>query len=194
MRCAYADYTDLYQRYGHIIGPLANCLKNQAELFYLNHKVGGFAISDIASPANEILIDDVVINAVSDIDRIKEFHPVESPTRYKYAAYIGFWWQRNKPFLCRLSNYLALPKIDDDTLNSLYLNLCKSINELFITDVMLSMIEKKPTNGFCADRNIKTFSYIDLKDSLHYFLRYRHYTAQELELFLKGLNTCPLVA
>jgi hypothetical protein len=64
------------------------------------------------------------------------------------------------------------------------------VNELFITDVMLSIIKLKPTNPLCADKS-KTISFADLKDSLLYFLKYRQYSAQELELFLKGLNTCP---
>lgn len=193
MRSKYDNYTDLYQRHSHIIQPLADNLKSQAKYFYENQKIGGFAISDIAYPANEILIDDVVLNTISDLDRVMAYHPVGNPTRYKYAAYIGFWWQRSKPFMCKFSNYTELPQIADDTLDTLFMDLCKSVNELFITDVMLSLIEIKPTSGPCADRP-RTFVYNDLKDSLHYFLKYRHYTAQELELFLKGLNTCPLVA
>ena len=96
MRCVYTDYTKLYENYGHIIRPLANSLKNQAEFFY-NQTVCGYKISDIAYPPNEILIDDVVLNTMSDLDRVMAYHAVEKPTRYKYAAYIGFWWQRNKP-------------------------------------------------------------------------------------------------
>jgi hypothetical protein len=189
----YDDYTRLYQQYSRKIEYIANLLKNQAKLFYNNHKVGGYAISDVAYPANELLIDDIVLNTMSDLERIKAYHAVESPTRYKYAAYIGFWWQRSKPFLCKPANYTELPKLEDDTLNLPYLVLCKSVNELFITDFMLSLIRIKPTNASCVDR-ARTFAYADLKDSLHYFLKYRHYSAQELELFLKGLNTCPLVA
>jgi hypothetical protein len=126
------------------------------------------------------------------------YHAVEKPTRYKYAAYIGFWWQRSKPFLCKLhdypdfKHYPAFQKIQDESAFMLFLELCKSLNELFITNFMLSLVQMQPTGNVCVDHG-KTFKYADLQDSLHYFLRYRHYTAQELELFLKGLNTCPLV-
>jgi len=193
MRGVYTSYKKLYEKYYKIIEPLADSLKNQARYFYQTQKVGGFAISDIYYPANEILIDDIVLNTVSDLDRIMAYHAVEKPTRYKYAAYIGFWWLRSKPFLCSLGNYTDFPALDDNTLDTLFLELCKSVNELFITDVMLSIIKIKPTNGFCPDRS-KTVTVADLKDSLLYFLKYRHYSAQELELFLKGLNTCPLIA
>ena len=74
----------------------------------------------------------------------------------------------------------------------LFLDLCKSLNELFITNFMLSLIQRQPTGDLCADHH-RVFGYADLQDSLHYFLKYRQYTAQELELFLKGLDTCPLV-
>jgi hypothetical protein len=118
------------------------------------------------------------------------FHPVETPTRYKFAAYTGFWWQRSKPFSCKLQDYVSVPK--NKLLDPLFMDLCKSLNEMFITDVMLSLVRRQSTKGFCADRG-KTFKYSDIQDSLLYFLKYRHYTAQELELFLKGLDTCPLI-
>jgi len=191
MRCVYANYTDLYKKYKHIIQPLANSLKNQAKYFY-NQDICGYAISDIAYPVNEVLIDDIVLNTMSDLDRIMAYHIVEKPTRYKYAAYIGFWWQRAKPFSCKLNDYDAFPSIDDELATSLFMDICKSLNELFITGVMLSMIARPSTNGTCNERG-KTFAYMDIQDSVHYFLKYRNYNAQDLELFLKGLDTCPLI-
>jgi hypothetical protein len=189
MRCVYSDYADLRRQYGHIIKPLANSLKSQADDFYYQ-TIGGYAISAIVNLPNEILIDDVVLNAMSDLDRVMAYHPVDTPTLYKYAAYIGFWWQRSKPISCKLHEYTTIPakKLQDP----LFIDLCLSVNELFITEVMLSFIQKPLTGSPCIEQG-NTFSYADMQDSLQYFLRYRHYTAQELELFLKGLNTCPLV-
>jgi hypothetical protein len=191
MRCVYADYKDLHNRYGHIIESFTSGLRSEAGRFY-GQAVNGYAISDIAYPPNNILIDDIVLNTVSDLDRVMAYHPVEKPTRYKYAAYIGFWWQRGKPFLCKLHDYSTFRKIEDENVATFFLELCKSLNELFITNFMLSLIQRQSTGGGCADHS-NTFKYVDLQDSLHYFLKYRHYTAQELELFLKGLDTCPLI-
>jgi len=188
MRCVYSDYKDLREKYGHIISPLSNSLKSQAEEFYYQ-KIGGYAVSAITNLPNEILIDDVVLNTMSDLDRIKAYHPVEMPTPYKYAAYIGFWWQRSKPFSCKLYDYTKFP--ERKALDPFFMDLCMSMNELFITEVMLSFIQKRSTSDPCKDQT-NMFCSTDLQDSLHYFLQYRHYTAQELELFLKGLNTCPL--
>ena len=192
MRCVYTDYTHLYNAYPHIIVPLANSLKAAARHFYRDVEIAGHAISDLAYPPNEVLIDEVVISTVSDLDRIKKYHPVDRPTRYKYGAYIGFWWQRVKPFACKFRDYSDFPGLHDNLLNSPSMELCRSLNELFITDQMLSFIQiPSPAARQCANQS-GTFAYADIKDSLHYFLRYRQYTAQELELFLKGLATCPL--
>ena len=193
MRGIYTDYTKLYEKHHRTIESLADSLKDQAHHFY-KQTICGHVVSNISHPPNELLIDDVVLNTMSDLDRIMAFHIVEKPTRYKYAAYIGFWWQRAKPFSCKLNDYSALPQLDDNVHDSLFLDICKSLNEIFITDIVLSLIRKqRPQANFpCVDRR-KTFASEDIKDSIEYFLRYRQYTAQQLELFLKGLDVCPFV-
>ncbi len=192
MRGVYTDYTSFVEKNKHRIWPLANSLKNQAEHFYSTGVVCGHAISDIAHPPNEVLIDGVVLNTLSDLDRVAAYHKVEKPTRYKYAAYIGFWWQREKPFSCKLRDYTAFPELSDGFFDMTFLDLCRSVNEIFITDVMLSLIQRNPSGKVCADHGA-LFQYMDIQDSLQYFLRYRQYSAQDLELFLKGLDTCPLI-
>jgi hypothetical protein len=190
MRVEYASYGGLYRKHKHIIVPLANSLKSQAEVFF-NSTVSGHAISDIAHPPNEILIDEVVLNTVSDLVRIKGFHSVTDPNRYKYAAYIGFWWQRGKPFSCKIYNYSVPSRIGNNSSKYRFIDLGKSLNEIFITGFMLSMIQMQDTKVVCAELD-NTFPHTDLKDSLCYFLKYRHYSAQALELFLKGFATCPV--
>ena len=190
MRCVYADYTNLRESTQCAAAPFANLLKSAADIFCRQQVICGYSVSSIAFPPNEILIDDVVLNVLSDLDRIMAYHPVETPTKYKFAAYVGFWWQRVKPISCKLHDYTSVP--DDRLRDPRFMELCKSLNEIFITDVMLSLTRRHATAGYCNDRQ-KLFTYSDLKDSLHYFLRYRHYTAQGLELFLKGFDTCPLV-
>lgn len=191
MRGVYADYTDLSARYKKVIPEFANSLKKQASDFY-SKKICGYLVSTIAHPANELLIDDVVVNTISDLDRIARYHKVEKTTRYKYAAYMGFWWQRAKPFSCKL-NYNEFPKFADNVSKTRFLELCRSINEIFLTDAMLSFTRRARSGQVRCIGHGELFQYIDILDSLQYFLKYRQYTAQELELFLKGLDTCPLV-
>ena len=46
---------------------------------------------------NENLITQVLIDAIEDLKRIHEFHPINNSNAIKEAAYIGYWWQRRKP-------------------------------------------------------------------------------------------------
>jgi hypothetical protein len=174
---------------------IANDLKDKALVFY-DDNIRGINVSDIIYPPNEVIIDEVVLNTITDIKRIKDFHPVEKPTFYKYAAYIGFWWLRGKPLLCKAHDYKYVEDKFTKEDFEFITDICKSVNEIFITDVMLDIIQMPPLGGstLCikSQTNDSTLvSYTDIKDSLCYFLRYRQYNAQELELFLKGLNVCP---
>jgi hypothetical protein len=188
MRVVYTSYIALCRKYKDFIALLSNNLKSHVKVFY-NSTASGHLISDIAHPANEFLIDDVVINAVSDLDRIKGYHIVRDPNRFKHAAYIGFWWQRSKPLASKIYNY-SVPSSGSKSSFSRYIDLGRSLNEIFISDFMLTMIQMRFTEVVCAEQN-NTLPYAALKDSLCYFLKYRPYTAQELELFLKGFATCP---
>jgi hypothetical protein len=161
----------------------------------------GIKISEIAHAPNLMLIEDVVLNTIVDIERIKKYHVVGNPTWYKYAAHVGFWWQRVKPFSCKTDNYKTLHEISQklpplgiaqEDLFPLVLDICKSINEIFICSFLIKMIQMPPDQATCDGGQGKIVNYADIKDSLEYFLRYRHYNAQSLEIFLKGLNTCPV--
>ncbi len=48
---------------------------------------------------NENLITQVLIDAIEDLKRIHEFHPINNANAIKEAAYIGYWWQRRKPVI-----------------------------------------------------------------------------------------------
>jgi hypothetical protein len=171
----------------------------RADDFY-NGNILGIKVSDIAYAPNLMLIEDVVLNTIVDIERIKKYHAVDNPTWYKYAAHVGFWWQRVKPFLCKIDDYKALHEmsqkltplgIAQEDLFPFILDICKSINEIFICGFLIKMIQRPSRQTTCDANRDKMVNYEDMKDSLEYFLRYRHYNAQSLELFLKGLNTCP---
>jgi hypothetical protein len=199
MRGRYTEYKDIYKDCEKTVIKLGRDLMVRADGFY-NSNVLGVKVSDIVYTPNLMLIEDVVLNTIVDIERIKKYHPIDNPTRYKYAAHIGFWWQRVKPFLCKVDDYKALREmsqkltplgIAQEDLFPFILEICKSINEIFMCDFIIEMIKIPPNQTTCdADRD-KMVEYEDMKDSLEYFLRYRHYDARGLELFLKGLNTCP---
>jgi len=201
MRGRYTDYKEIYNNWRKAIKGLGGDLTARALDFY-DVSILGIKVSDIAYAPNRMQIEDVVLNTIVDIDRIKKYHPVDNPARYKYAAYVGFWWQRSKPFSCKIDDYRImgalsekLVLLDNSAENRLSVvwDICKSINEIFICDFILQMIQIPSGQSILCDANRKKMmDYCDLKDSLEYFLRYRRYDAQGLELFLKGLNTCPI--
>ena len=184
MRCVYVDgYKMLFEKHGNVVAWLADTLTRQSDHFY-GQTVCGHAISDIAYPPNPIIIEDIVLNTMSDIERLVEYHQVVKPNRYKYAAYTGFWWMRGKPFLCKLDRNSSADKLADP----LFRDLCTSLNEVFITDFMLSMLQNQRLPEGKENTDDGYISYMAIKDSLQYFLKYRHYSAQALELFLKGID------
>jgi len=201
VRCTYTEYKDLFQKNKKIIVDLDRDLSKRAAVFY-NSSILGVPVSELIYDPNFTLIDEVVLNTIVDLDRIKKYHPVNNPTRYKYAAYLGFWWERIKPFLSKASDYnqlrllsqkLTAPGVSAGEAYSIVLDISKSVNEIFISDYILKTIQI-PSNqsAVCDSGQGKTIDYDDIKDSLEYFLRYRNYNAQNLELFLKGLNVCPM--
>jgi len=202
VRCTYSDYKSVYTKNKKVVKDLDRDLIRRASGFY-NSKILGISVSDLIYEPNLALIDDVVLNTIVDLDRIKMYHPVNRPTRYKYAAYIGFWWERIRPLLCKASDYKALlalsqklkaPGLSANKAFPVVLDISKSINEIFMCDFILDMIRIPPgqTTVCVGSKNKTIVGYNDIKDSLQYFLRYRNYNAQNLELFLKGLNVCPM--
>jgi hypothetical protein len=188
-------------RYENIIVALGSDLCKKAFEFY-NSNLLGISVSDLSHVPNLSLIEDVVLNTIVDLNRIKMYHPVNNPTRYKYAAYIGFWWERIQPFGCKVSDYKQLRALSQNLVaqnipvSEAYptvLDISKSINEIFVCDYILKMIQihtDQPVERVSCYG--KTVNYTDIKDSLEYFLRYRSYNAHDLELFLKGFNVCPI--
>jgi hypothetical protein len=201
VRGIYINYENVYSNNRQIIKALDKDLIKMAERFYASNLMG-IKVSDLIHNLNPTLIDDVVLNTIVDLERIKKYHPVDKPTSYKYAAYIGFWWERIRPFSCKVDDYqdlrllseqLSAPNVEPRDAFPIVLDVSKSINEIFICNYILKKIKiSSNQTTTCVDNQGKMTSYNDIVDSLEYFLRYRHYNAQSLELFLKGLNMCPI--
>ena len=162
------------------------------------------APSQIFCPPSYLLTDRAVINAFSDIRRIRNYHNIGEIEIIEFAAYIGYWLAKAKPFSLRLDKYDAPPIKKDGGLHKAIFNLCFSLNEVFVAEFMLSIALSKndvskevlAANTLCLrEREGCKFESIASKtilDSLHYYLSYQLRGAQELELFLKGLLACPI--
>jgi hypothetical protein len=161
--------------------------------------------SDICYPPNRLLCDRAVLNALTDIKRARDYHPIGETDYTKFASYIGYWLTRSKPFMLSVGNYNAeiIKSEKDGKLLKGAFNLCFEINELFIADFMLAVVltrakdinnDIQNANGTCSDlrreHKLKYTTTESMYQSLCYYLAFRTRGAQELELFLQGLLTC----
>ena len=109
---------------------------------------------------NERRLIHMVLDYFADIERLKEFHPVEKPTRIKKYAYSFFWLLRTAPVQ-------LLEEVDDNVL---------FINEMVVVDLFLTQFFEI-TKAKTLDSNVVLRYLVEL---LYYF-KYRRYDQQSIE-------------
>ena len=113
---------------------------------------------------NNFLLVHAVMDYFTDIARLKSFHPVDYVNKYKIIAYEVFWWLRRKPIQ-------LIDKGEPDTV---------FINEKFAVSLILSVLDYD-----ARDQSKDAQKYIDsFQDSLYYYFKFRHFTAQDIEMIL----------
>lgn len=50
---------------------------------------------------SESLIDQVIVDTVQDLKRLKNFHPVKTPNSIKEASYLAYWCIKKKPLFVK---------------------------------------------------------------------------------------------
>lgn len=121
---------------------------------------------------NDRILYHVLLDYYSDIQRLKEFHEIEHTKTDKNIAYLAYWILRRKPI-----------QID----NSLEKDKDIFINERFVCYMIiyecLQQKQKKTESLRLDEPSVEKYDkYIDL---LLYFLKYREYNAQMLELLIE---------
>ncbi len=131
---------------------------------------------------NSILLGNTVMDYYTDMVRIKEFHPIEFTNVYKSIGYMVYWFLKRKPI------QIISDSKDVDV----------DINERFMVSYIINEFlnakgKKNPDVKWseCWSR-IPDKRKNNFFDNWVYFLTYRGYTAQTLELalmnFEMGLN------
>lgn len=133
-------------------------IKVQAFLETITEDTSVFYVSDR-------LVTHVVMDYFTDIERLKKFHSIERTNRFKILAYELYWWLKRKP----------IQIIGDCTEDLVF------VNEKFATSLIIDFFSKelqaiKPGEG---KQSINSFI-----DTLYYYFKYRHYTAQDIEIML----------
>lgn len=113
---------------------------------------------------NELLLLHVVMDYFTDIMRLEEFHPVALANKYKIVAYELFWWLRRKP----------IQIVDDGDTETAF------VNEKFAVSFIIGLFDTDlRTDLKDAEKYVDSFY-----DSLYYYFKYRHFTAQDIEMVL----------
>lgn len=127
---------------------------------------------------DESVLIHVVLDYFTDISRLKRFHQVKHISSLKVLAYESYWLLRRKPI-----QIVKRENIDDSLV---------FINEKFVfSRISKYLLGNGKTVILSPEHKKGLMSYLD---SLFYFLKYRQYDAQMLEMMLLGFETGVLVA
>lgn len=113
---------------------------------------------------NELVLGFALIDYFEDVERLKLFHNVEHINSVKVVSYMSYWILRRKP--------IQLKVLDK---NILY------INEQYVLAYLLEFFSSRKKGLLVTRENSGLKSFVK---SLYYFLKYRAYSAQSIELFI----------
>ena len=142
---------------------------------------------------NDLLLNQVVIDTVEDLKRLKEFHPVKCANAIKEAAYLGFWWIKRKPLFIEgdIVN-LTLPGATDLEIKKWQAKFL-FINEAVVAYYLLPMVfnETQIKCNACNTEKVNE-EWKKAKANLIYFLAYRAESPKSIEGILTGMTLHPI--
>lgn len=127
---------------------------------------------------DEVILMHAVLDYYSDVSRLKQFHKIEHINDMKAIAYETFWFLRRRP-LQTLEN----PGQSD---------LLAFVNEKFAFSRIAYFLVGNGKGVALNEEHKKGF--LNYLDSFYYFLKYRNFDAQMLELMIMGFKAGVLVA
>jgi hypothetical protein len=140
-------------------------------------EIGGFQNRVIV---NDTILRQVVIDYFADVSRLKEFHNIEFTNKIKITSYESYWVLHRKPL-----QYVSEPEEHKKLF----------INEKFVFSSLIMFHLADICNigtHRVLQKNIQDFT-----DTCLYFLKYRKYTAQSLELMILSFQAgicCDIVS
>ena len=129
-----------------------------------NNFIIAYGFQDIAYVSDNNVVA-MITDYFTDILRIKRLHNIKKVNKTKIIAYTAYWVLRRR--VIQISE-------NDASVNSTY------INEKFI----LSYIIDELISGFKPDRIPSDGNYSDFVNLLYYYLKYRNYDPQSIELMI----------
>ncbi|MDY2938491.1 MAG: hypothetical protein SOT28_09310 [Fusicatenibacter sp.] len=127
---------------------------------------------------DESILIHAVLDYFTDISRLKQFHQVKHINSLKVISYESYWLLRRKPI------QVISGEGPDDSMAFLNEKFVFSrISKYLIGDGKTVVLSPESKKGF-----------LNYLDSLYYYLKYRNYDAQMLEMMLMGFKAGVLVA
>lgn len=123
-----------------------------------------------------------IIDALEDLKRLKEFHPVQYPNRLKCAAYLAYWWLQRQPLTF---------SVPDDRQEEFFNKVSKEdiarvvhANAFWLVAYVLGELFTS-TKTPCYQNHPEFEKQWDIEiDYLFYFFCYRVTSAKSIEAFL----------
>lgn len=136
----------------------------------------------------------VVVDAVEDLKRIQDFHPIKNANAIKEAAYFGYWLIKRKPIYFRdgLENVKGTSQenIDKRKVNFLFANeYCAMV--FMLPKIFTLSKELKDLDRAGIDIDNLTDNWKKYLENLLYFLSYRAESPKAIEAALTGLIMQP---
>lgn len=150
--------------------------------------------NNIRLEKNKIVFAQVIIDAVEDLRRIQDFHPIENANAIKEAAYFSFWLIKRKPVGFR-GDLGTVKGSSDSVINKRKVNYL-FINEFCAAIYIMPKIFKlsQPIIGLeslYSDMEKLADDWKKYFDNLIYFLSYRAESPKSIEEALTSLIMTP---
>lgn len=163
----YSNYEDLLQEFTE------NVIRSRYA--FLHKECGEFLksmnLSDVVR-VDEVLLMHAVLDYFSDVSRLKKFHHINHINEIKVISYESFWLLRRKP--------LQVVREDQDS------DFLSFVNEKFVFSRIAAFLVEARMDQVLRESDKKAF--LNYLDTLYYFLKYRQYDAQMLELMILGFK------
>lgn len=129
---------------------------------------------------DNVVLMHAILDYYSDVSRLKSFHKIKNINSIKSIAYESFWLLRRKPIQIHTEGNQP-----DDKL--------AFANEKFVFSRIASYLVNNSGNiDLLKEQNNRAFK--NYLDTFYYFLKYRNYDAQMIEIMIMGFQAGVMVA
>ena len=163
IRSIFADYSDIINRYSEqVIDERYEFLYKEIEEFIQNFESINKQYEECLS-INQFALIHAILDYYSDISRLKDFHAVSRANEYKILAYEAYWLLKRRP----------IQILKDQSEELVFMN------EKFVLTYIVSFLCQNITPENSTSPYMNSFI-----DSFYYYLKYRVYTPQDIEMII----------